>query len=212
MNKTERIVDAARKRFRYYGLTKTTMHEIARDAGVAVGTLYLYFRNKDELVAACAEEFVEAHRRKIAAILASGKPADRMLREYVLDRFRRSAETRTGSRHAAEITRAVLRVKPDRVEHEGPMICETVRQILEIGVEQGIFHVPNPADDAQVYLFSIAYFFPNALSELPIPARQEDLLTVTDWFIGVWKGKHAAARRRRRTSAAGGVSVRSKSR
>jgi AcrR family transcriptional regulator len=211
MSKTERIVDAARKRFRHYGLTKTTMQEIARDAGVAVGTLYLYFRNKDELIAACAEEFVEVHRRKIAAILTSGKPADRMLREYVLDRFRRAAETRSGSRHAAEITRAVLRVKPDRVEHEGLMIRETVRRILEVGIEQGIFHVPNPADDAGVYMFSIAYFFPNALAELPIPARQEDLLTVTDWFIGVWKGKHAARRRPRRTSAAAGVSVRSKS-
>jgi AcrR family transcriptional regulator len=38
-DKRQRILAAARKRFRYYGVRKTTMHEIARDAGVAVGTL-----------------------------------------------------------------------------------------------------------------------------------------------------------------------------
>jgi len=54
MSKNQIIVDAARKRFQHYGIGKTTMQEIAADAGVAVGTLYLYFSNKDELVVACA--------------------------------------------------------------------------------------------------------------------------------------------------------------
>ena len=59
MTKTERILAAARDRFEHYGVAKTTMQEIATDAGVAVGTLYLYFRNKDELIVACAREFVD---------------------------------------------------------------------------------------------------------------------------------------------------------
>ena len=171
MTKSERIIKAARERFRYYGLSKTTMQEIASDAGVAVGTLYLYFKNKDELVAACAEEFVALHRKEAAAILASDAPADEKLRRYVLNRFRRSAETRTGSRHLAELTRAVLRVKPDRVVEEGQMMWEVVVQILREGVEAGVFQISDPEDDAQVFLFSIAYFFPNALSHQPIPAQ-----------------------------------------
>jgi AcrR family transcriptional regulator len=187
MTKSERIIKAARERFRYYGLSKTTMQEIASDAGVAVGTLYLYFKNKDELVAACAEEFVALHRKEAAAILASDAPADEKLRRYVLNRFRRSAETRTGSRHLAELTRAVLRVKPDRVVEEGQMMWEVVVQILREGVEAGVFQISDPEDDAQVFLFSIAYFFPNALSHQPIPARKEDLVRVTEWFLKAWR-------------------------
>ncbi len=172
MTKSERIIKAARERFRYYGLAKTTMQEIARDAGVAVGTLYLYFKNKDELVAACTEEFVALHRKEAAAILASTAPADEKLRRYVLNRFRRAEETRTGSRHAVELTRAVLRVRPDRIVEESQMMWENVVRILREGVDAGLFHIATPEDDAQVFLFSIAYFFPNALSNPPSPCAR----------------------------------------
>ena len=38
-DKRQRILVAARARFRHYGIPKTTMQEIAQDAGVAVGTM-----------------------------------------------------------------------------------------------------------------------------------------------------------------------------
>ena len=195
MSKVDRIIEAAAARFRYYGIAKTTMQEIARDAKVAVGTLYLYFKNKDDLVVACAGEFVERHRQQIASILTAPVPADEKLRQYLVGRFRASEETRTGSRHAAELTRAVLRVKPDRVLEEGQMMWDTVAQILRQGVEQRLFNIGSVEDDAKVLLFSTAYFFPNALNEPPIPPCEADLLSVIDWFISAWKNKNAAAQR-----------------
>ena len=74
------------------------MVEIAQDAGVAVGTLYLYFNNKDALVVACAESFIDHHRQQIDAILTAKIPADDKLRNYILARFRQSEETRRGWR------------------------------------------------------------------------------------------------------------------
>jgi len=201
MNKTERIVDAARKRFRHYGIGKTTMQEIATDAGVAVGTVYLYFKNKDDLVVACAAEFVERHRHAAATILASPLSADAKLRAYVLDRFRQAEETRTGSRHAVEITQAVLRVKPDRALEEGRMIMENVTRILQEGVAARVFRIADPAADAKVFLFSIAYFFPSAVAE-PIPHPQEaDLLLVVEWFLRCWQGENRTGSRVRKTNS-----------
>jgi AcrR family transcriptional regulator len=197
MNKRQRIVDAARQRFRYYGIGKTTMQEIATDAGVAVGTLYLYFSNKDDLVVACALEYAKAHRHSAEKILSKMAPADRKLRAYLVDRFRRSEQTRTSSRHAAEITRAVLRVQPDRVREEGLIMYDAIVEILKQGVAAGQFRVANPEEDAKVLLFSIAGFFPNALAEPPIVPRKADLLKVVDWFIGAWK---SAARSHKRPS------------
>src|SRR5215472_11056617 len=99
------MIEAARKRFRYYGVKKTTMQEIARDAGVAVGTLYLYFRDKDDLLVSCTEEYIIHHRRQAEAILASDTSVADKLRRYVLDRFQASQATRAGGyRHAAELT------------------------------------------------------------------------------------------------------------
>ncbi len=187
MSKVERIIEAAGNRFRYYGIAKTTMQEIAADAGVAVGTLYLYFKNKDDLVVACAGEFVEQHKREIADVLASKAAPEKRLRRYIVGRFRAADDIRTGSRHAVELTRAVLRLKPDRAHEEGMMMWDTVVQILAQGVEQGVFRIASVEDDAKVFLFSIAYFFPNALNEPPMPPTEQDLTVVVDWFIKAWK-------------------------
>jgi AcrR family transcriptional regulator len=201
MSKTERIVQAAGERFRYYGIAKTTMQEIAQDAGVAVGTLYLYFKNKDDLVVACAAEFVQRHRQEAAAILNARMPADEKLRAYLIGRFRASEEIRTGSRHAVELTRAVLRLKPDRLQEEGEMMWQTVAAILSQGVEARLFSIASVQDDAKVLLFSIAYFFPNALCEVIIPPTQSDLLSVLNWFIGAWKRDRRGAKAARASKA-----------
>jgi len=203
-DKRQRIIDAARQRFRYYGIAKTTMQEIAQDAGVAVGTLYLYFSNKDELIVAGAEDYVARHRRESDAILAADTTADVKLRDYLLGRFRQSEEARTSSRHAAELTRAVLRVRPDRIQEEGQLMWDMVTRLLELGREQGVLHASDPQADAKVLLFSIAWFFPNALTQPAIEPREEDLLSVIDWFLRVWKtprhttNKRSKAKRKRK--------------
>lgn len=194
MSKPNKIVDAARKRFRYYGIGKTTMQEIAQDAGVAVGTLYRYFSNKDALVVACAENFAARHREQIEAILSAATRPEDKLREYIVARFRESEETRTSSRHAAEITRAVLRVKPDRIHEEAQLIWETIARILKLGVAKGRFDVRSPEEDAKVFLFSIAAFFPSALANPPVEPKEEDLLLVIDWFLKAWKATKKPAK------------------
>jgi hypothetical protein len=100
---------AAKSRFHRYGIQKTTMQEIARDAGLFVGTLYLYFKNKDEILLACTQAFREEHERSAALILQSEDAADEKLRAYICDRFRAAKATREGTDHAAEIARAVIR-------------------------------------------------------------------------------------------------------
>jgi AcrR family transcriptional regulator len=53
------IMNAARKVFSTNGFTKTTMEDIAREAELSPGTLYLYFKNKDELYASLSVEVLE---------------------------------------------------------------------------------------------------------------------------------------------------------
>ena len=45
----EKILRAAKKRFERFGVKKTTMDEVAGDAGISKKTLYELFRSKDEL-------------------------------------------------------------------------------------------------------------------------------------------------------------------
>jgi AcrR family transcriptional regulator len=185
-DKRERILTAARKRFRHFGVKKTSMQEIAADAGVAVGTLYLYFKDKDNLLVACTEEYIARHRRHAEAIAASDASAGEKIRRYAMDRFRAAEATRTGYRQAAELTREVLRVRPDRRLNEGRMMAEYFVRFLSLGIDAGELYSDDPERDARVLLFSLAYFFPSAQEELPYPPKEEDLLFVVDWFLGVW--------------------------
>jgi AcrR family transcriptional regulator len=52
----DRILDAARRTFRRRGYVAAPMAEIARGAGVAVGTLYLYFESKEAIARAIAAD------------------------------------------------------------------------------------------------------------------------------------------------------------
>jgi AcrR family transcriptional regulator len=51
-----RIMAAARRRFEKFGYRTTTIAFIARDAGIAVGTIYSYFGNKEQILVALFEE------------------------------------------------------------------------------------------------------------------------------------------------------------
>ncbi|GAE31294.1 TetR/AcrR family transcriptional regulator [Alkalihalobacillus hemicellulosilyticus] len=57
-NKLPLIVDAAITRFKEKGFEHTSVSDIVKQAGVAQGTFYLYFKSKNELVPAIAERIL----------------------------------------------------------------------------------------------------------------------------------------------------------
>ena len=46
----QRILDVAKKRFLHYGYKKTTMDEIALDAGMSKASIYQFFTNKEDIL------------------------------------------------------------------------------------------------------------------------------------------------------------------
>jgi AcrR family transcriptional regulator len=68
-NHRARILDAARRTFRRRGYVDAPMAEIARGAGIAVGTLYLYFDSKEAIARAITAERFEAAVRVILPAL-----------------------------------------------------------------------------------------------------------------------------------------------
>ncbi len=58
-DKRERILNAAVRVFAHSGFHATRVSEVAKAAGVADGTIYLYFRSKEELLVSLFEDRVE---------------------------------------------------------------------------------------------------------------------------------------------------------
>jgi len=79
--RTREILAAARKLLEQRGPEAMTMEEIAAAAGVAKGTLYLYFESKDELILALITQVGENILQDVGASLqAPGSPQEKMIR------------------------------------------------------------------------------------------------------------------------------------
>ena len=63
--KRRQIVDGARAVFLSQGFDAASMNDIARAAGVSKGTLYVYFRHKEQLFEAIVEQECEAQAEGI---------------------------------------------------------------------------------------------------------------------------------------------------
>lgn len=59
------ILQAATTVFAAKGFARATIKEIAREAGLADGTIYLYFENKDALLLALLDQFNETEERDL---------------------------------------------------------------------------------------------------------------------------------------------------
>ncbi|RME49031.1 MAG: TetR/AcrR family transcriptional regulator [Caldilineae bacterium] len=92
----KQILDAAAQVFAQKGFHRATIREIARTAGIAEGTIYNYFRNKEDLLTALVGRMarVDELTQQVAQRAATTSPAE--LLDFVLrDRFALLEQNRT---------------------------------------------------------------------------------------------------------------------
>lgn len=79
--KREAILRAAIRVFARHGYFNAQVADIAREAGVAAGTVYLYFRSKDDLLVSIFERTMKEARTEATAALADvSDPVERLRR------------------------------------------------------------------------------------------------------------------------------------
>jgi AcrR family transcriptional regulator len=90
--RTREILAAAREVMERQGVETATMDEIAQAAGVAKGTLYLYFVSKEDLIHALMSQVGENMRRDLTAIVDTPlSPVEKLLKvvRLLLDNLER---------------------------------------------------------------------------------------------------------------------------
>ena len=94
-SKREAILRAATVVFARHGFFNAQVADVAREAGVAAGTVYLYFRSKDDLLGSIFERTMkEARAEAVAALGGLDDPVDRLraLARLHLDRLGRDRD------------------------------------------------------------------------------------------------------------------------
>ncbi len=70
----EQILEAALTIFTHSGIDHARMEDIAEEAGLSKGTLYLYFESKDDLIHSLLEQLSEAYGQPVQAIAGDEGP------------------------------------------------------------------------------------------------------------------------------------------
>lgn len=140
-DKEIRILDAARDLFGRYGLKKTSIEEIARLAGLGKGTVYLYFRSKEEIFAAVVEHFgrelTELLASEVAKVSGFSNKVEMYIHvrlRFVFDMIKKNGITADIMDEAA-CTPAVMRIK----DTFGSQQIALLKTIIEEGVKAGEF-------------------------------------------------------------------------
>jgi len=164
----KKILRSAEELLKHYGYAKTTVADIARQAGVGVGTVYLEFPSKDDIVAALAEHrhgtVLEALRR---AANSGGSYADRlvtMLDERVAHFERYTHQGQHGRDMVTCGCPAVGMVHARYRADEAGLVAE----LLEQATQAGEFAVSDPPRVARIILL-----FVDQLMDHPDLADQE---------------------------------------
>jgi TetR/AcrR family transcriptional regulator, repressor for uid operon len=75
VDRRTQILDAAVICFAKHGFHQTSMHDISAEAGISVGLIYRYFKNKEEVIAAMAAR----HKNEIHEVLERARQAPTLL-------------------------------------------------------------------------------------------------------------------------------------
>jgi TetR/AcrR family transcriptional regulator len=184
--KRSRILDAAKRRFAHFGIKATTMLDIAREADIAVGTIYKFFPDKDALILAWVDEHRQLLQSQFESVLVQSLPADEKLRRFLLVRF----ETVKAIREVpaiTELTRAVLRLTPQTIVEMTQTVHTLIEAILEEGRVTGCLPSVEPKADTEVLFLALAGFFASAPDPIAPPLTEDNMLRVVNWFIAQWK-------------------------
>jgi AcrR family transcriptional regulator len=93
------ILAAARNVIARQGRSGASMQAIAQEAGVAKGTLYLYFRDRDDLLRHTGDLVFDELLTRLTTVLEEGRPLPESLRALVktnLDFFDENPPPRVG--------------------------------------------------------------------------------------------------------------------
>lgn len=152
-DKPQQIIDAAVRVFARNGFYNSRVSDIAREAGIASGTIYLYFKTKDEILVTLFRDKMAEFVRTLRKAIAAEPDAPAKLRRLV----RLHLETLEARPDLAEVVQVELRQGQKFFRgasaHEVSAYFDLIGSVLQEGVAAGAFRPDLPVKVATKMLF-----------------------------------------------------------
>jgi TetR/AcrR family fatty acid metabolism transcriptional regulator len=136
-NKYHQILEAAVKVFARQGFHQSTVAQIAKEAGVADGTIYLYFINKDDILvqffSVRAKQVFESFREAVDAAENSTDKLRNLVRRHLAE-FQRDKD---GAVVYQVETHQNSRLAEAQIREMSKMYRDLISEIIEQGQQEG---------------------------------------------------------------------------
>jgi AcrR family transcriptional regulator len=178
------ILQAARSRFAHYGFKKTTIDEIAQDAGVGKGTVYLYFDGKDEILLTLILAVKRNITDQIRAIDQAMAPPEDKIRRMVMACIETVYDACSSTAHGSELVddlRPQLLKHPEfqqQFAHESEVQLGLIAEALREGNARGAFDAPDVEKTAHLIMAAFVAYLPPYIS--PAYPRQRSRRDIKD--------------------------------
>lgn len=160
------IIDAAAARFTEYGYTKTTLNEIATEAGMSAANLYRFFENKLDIAASVARRLLAQREAALQAAVAGEPSAVAQLQAYILSALRFNRDLQDGAPHLARMLEKLLEERKELAVLHRKARQELLARLIQAGMDSGELA---PGDAQQIAQTLRAAFI---LFETPMLHRQ----------------------------------------
>ncbi len=165
------------------GLKSVTMERVAQEVGIAKGTVYLHYRDKQELLDAVKDAALTPLVEEMNHILGSDLSPDRRLQQYSL-RYLTYFEERRDVFRVLLYEREVTRVWGSRYQSDRyRSLTDAASRAIREGIKKEIFRDVDPHAAAALFVESnMAMMNQRMLSTHPNPV-EEDAALVSSIFI-----------------------------
>jgi AcrR family transcriptional regulator len=162
------ILNAARARFLHYGFKKTTIDEIAADASIGKGTVYLYFENKEEILLTIAREVKRNITDQMRAIAGSLAVPEEKLRRMFLASILSVHDVSQVTVHGCELVNELLSpqlMRCGQTERETQLAL--IAEVISEGVAKTRFALPENSTSEHIatqLMLAMVSFYPPYLN------------------------------------------------
>ncbi len=149
------IAGAALRIFREKGYARTSMREIAKNAGMGKSSLYDYFTTKDDIVAFALEEEISGITPRMKAIASEEiPPYDRLRKIMELD-LRFMQDNNSLILWLNLEAQSLSRENQTRIREIRYGYQDVVRSVIEEGIAKGVFRKVDPLLAARLLINSL---------------------------------------------------------
>jgi AcrR family transcriptional regulator len=168
----EILLDATDRLLAKHGYKRMTIEDLAKEAGIGKGSVYLHFSSKEEIALSHIDRIIDRMLRRMAEHLRSEKSSSERLRKLIIDRVLYRFDS--VQHYSQSLNELLSQLRPRllaRRAHYFEEEAKVISEALRAGQNDGTFAIDDPLETARTIIDATNALLPYSLSAYELGER-----------------------------------------